>query len=1009
MPFLLNFKMSTVASTPKKRLNEDFIHILEQISSLLSKRGDIFRAKAYQKAIESIMNINHQNITSVDQIENLPGIGKTIYEKLQEFSETGMVEFIETEKQNPLYIFSEVYGIGPKKAQELVALGITSIAHLRSRQNDLLNNVQKVGLKYYEDILKRIPRSEIDAYKSVIQSAMDHLSGIYPSAKFEIVGSYRRGADTSGDIDIIFSCNDSSFGAKFVEYLVAQKVILEVLSQGPSKCLVIAKLFSCDTARRVDFLFTNENQFPFAILYFTGSKIFNTVMRHVALTKGFTMNEHGMSDLSDKLPVKHRFSNEKDIFDFLNLVYKHPHERIDGRSVQERELHIGFSATTLKANNSAGLGICDKTRRRSISKYTLQELYENIRLKGLPFINKLTETQLANVLQDASDKYYNTAHPVLEDKQFDLLQEKFKERFPNHPLNKEIGAAIPASKAKVNLPYFMGSMDKIKVDPQLVALWSSKYKGPYIISCKLDGISGLFSTEGPRPQLFTRGNGSVGQDISHLIPYLSAYLPLSEKNVVLRGEFIVPKHIFDEKYKTEFANPRNMVAGIINQKGVDPKISDVHFVAYEVIKPVLKPYNQMKFIKDLGRTECVHFALCEKLTMDVLIETLTHWRTSNQYEIDGVIVTSDHVYERKTSGNPDYAFAFKMQMEDQVVQAKVIDVHWTPSKDGYLKPRVQIEPVTVGGVRIEWATGFNGAFIQSNGIGPNAIIEIVRSGDVIPHINKVITRSLPKFPDIPYIWNSTEVDILLENAAEDETVISKNIYGFFKGIEVDKLGPGNVAKLIASGYDTVPKIIHMSVESFQKVDGFGQKLAHWIHNGIRSQLQECSLVTLMAASNIFGRGFSKTKLEIILTDYPDVLVSSEAKEIKIRRIANIKGMAIKSAEAFVSKIKEFIDFLVECNLESKLSVESVNFIVAKEDIDGSLLYGKSIVLTGFRSKAFEEKIKAAGGKIGNSVTKTTFAVITKDLEGEMTGKLIDAQKHNVPIMTQEEFEEEYFI
>jgi NAD-dependent DNA ligase/DNA polymerase/3'-5' exonuclease PolX len=991
----------------KKRYNEDFINILEQLANLMSKKGEVFRAKAYQKAVETIMTMTHQDITSVDQLKSTPSIGKTIYEKLEEFCETGTIELIEVEKSNPVHIFSEVYGIGPKKAQELVTLGITSIAHLRSRQNDVLNNTQRVGLRYYENILQRIPRSEIDAYKKVIQTAFDHFR---TNAKFEIVGSYRRGAETSGDIDVILTCDDPSFATQFIQYLVKEQIILEVLSQGPSKCLVIAKLFSCNTARRVDFLFTDAKEFPFAILYFTGSKIFNTVMRHTALTKGFTMNEHGIFDLSDKTPVKHAFHDEKDIFDFLGLVYKQPNERIDGRAIQIKELHIPHSPVTLKKHivsataSASAASASAATRKRPLSKYTLQEMYDHIRLKGQPFIDKLSENQMASLIQDASDKYYNTSQPPLEDKHFDLLQGTFKQKYPNNKVNQEIGA--PVTRNKVDLPYFMGSMDKIKLDPKTIAAWSAKYHGPYIISCKLDGISGLFSTEGPRPQLFTRGNGTVGQDVSHLIPHLRAFLPVQEKNIVIRGEFIIPRLVFDQKYKKDFANPRNMVAGIINQKGVDSKIADVHFVSYEVIKPVLKPYNQMKFIKDLEQTECVHFALCDQLNVGVLSETLIHWRANNDYEIDGVIVTDDHVHERKTSGNPDHAFAFKMQLEDQVSQSTVVDVIWTPSKDGYLKPRVRIQPIHLGGVCIEWATGFNAAFIVNNGIGVGSEIELVRSGDVIHHINKVITKTTPMLPNVPFVWNATNVDILLENADEDDTVISKNIAGFFKGIEVDGLGSGIVAKLIYAGFDTVPKIIHMSFDDFLSVEGFKDKMAHKIYDGIRSKLEQASIVTLMAASNIFGRGFSRTKLELILTDYPDVLVASDSDALKIRRVASIKGMASKTAEAFVTSIKEFCNFLVECNLESKLSVESLNTVVA--DVDSSLLYGKSVVLTGFRSKPLEEKIKAAGGKIGSSVTKSTLAVITKDLEGEMSGKLADAQKHNVPIMTQEEFEDEYF-
>ena len=124
-----------------------------------------------------------------------------------------------------------------------------------------------------------------------------------------------------------------------------------------------------------------------------------------------------------------------------------------------------------------------------------------------------------------------------------------------------------------------------------------KYNDGYVISAKLDGVSGLFSNEGGIPKLFTRGNGKIGQDISHLIPYLK--LPL-KPNVTIRGEFIIKKDVFDHFYKDKFSNPRNFVSGVINSKTISKsKINHIDFVAYEVIIPELHPKDQMEFLKAL--------------------------------------------------------------------------------------------------------------------------------------------------------------------------------------------------------------------------------------------------------------------------------------------------------------------------------------------------------------------------------------------------------------------------
>jgi NAD-dependent DNA ligase len=250
----------------------------------------------------------------------------------------------------------------------------------------------------------------------------------------------------------------------------------------------------------------------------------------------------------------------------------------------------------------------------------------------------------------------------------------------------------------------------------------------------------MYTTEGAEPKLYTRGDGLVGQDVSHLIPYLR--LPKT-KGVVIRGEFIIPKWTFDTKYKTKFANPRNMVAGIVNHKTINEAVNDLHFVAYEVINPNKKPSEQIQLLSTLD-VEVVLWRLERTLSNEMLSEKLVEWRKNYAYEIDGVIVANDSLYEKK-AGNPEHAFAFKMVLSDQIAEAKVVDVIWAASKDGYLKPRVQIEPINLGGVRIEFATGFNGAFINDNKIGVGALIELIRSGDVIPYIRKVINWILQRY------------------------------------------------------------------------------------------------------------------------------------------------------------------------------------------------------------------------------------------------------------------------
>ena len=1014
-----------MATLPSGRLNEKFIDLMEQLSAIMLKQGEPFRARAYQKAQESIMSFQ-DDIVSPEQLKGLPGIGSTIMEKLNEYMTTGTLKVLEREKNNPVNILADIYGIGPKKAKELVEKGIVSIAQLRDNQQ-MLNDIQKVGLRYYEDILKRIPRSEIEEYETIFVN--DFKKVATPTSRFEIVGSYRRGAQNSGDIDVIITSESPQVFVNFINELIKEKIILEVLSRGNTKCLVIAKIPSSDSARRVDFLYSSPEEYPFSVLYFTGSKIFNTVMRHQALQMGLTMNEHGLYKMEGKKKgekVDHVFKDEKDIFDYLNMVYKTPVERIDGRAA------IIKGAQTIKTATEKPVAAekpvltekkvkVTKTLKKKIKpekpkKKALiiesdsedepeniviheptRELIETFKTGGISFLQTLNENQLTSMLNLANVLYRNS-QPIMTDNQFDILQDFITDKYPANKDARQIGA--PVERNKATLPYFMGSMDKIKPDTAALTNWCAKYKGPYVLSCKLDGVSGLYTTEGATPKLYTRGDGKVGQDISHLIPHLR--LPKT-KGIVIRGEFIIPKQIFETKYKATFANPRNMVSGIVNHKTITASVADLHFVAYEVIKPDRKPSEQFAFLSTLD-VEVVLHKFETTLTNDLLSQTLVDWRQNYSYEIDGVIVVDDAKYDRKI-GNPDYAFAFKMVLSDQIAEAKVVDVIWTPSKDGYLKPRVQIEPINLGGVKIEYATGFNGAFIHDNKVGIGSIIELIRSGDVIPHIRKVTVQAEQgKMPTVPFKWNDTHVDIMLENIDSDETVREKNIAGFFKGIQVDGLGAGNIARIIQAGYDTVPKIIKMTEANLLGVEGFQKKTAAKLYNGIKEKIAAAPLITIMSASNVFGRGFSEKRLELIMEAHPDILISEDTPAQKVAKISAIKGMATKSAEAFVERIPHFLEFIVAAGIDSKLAVSN-----KKKTVDESHpLFGKSIVMTGFRDSELQEKLKNVGAKLGSSVSKNTFAVLVKDID-EDTGKAADARKLGIPLMTPEGFTAKYLL
>ena len=1036
---------TTMASAPStsapKRLNEEFIGLMEEFSNLMTKKGEPMRAMAYQKAAERLM-LFPDDITSVDQLKKAPaelkaGLGKTILTKLEEYMATGAIAALNRERADPLIALTQVYGIGPAKAKELIALGITSVEQLKAyhAKNLKLNDKQLEGLKYYDDILKRIPRAEIENYKSILTPIFDDVAPA--GSKFEIVGSYRRGAATSGDIDIIITNenNDKKAFTDFMKKLKADDLIKVFLTEGKTKSLTVMQLPG-EGARRVDFMYTPPRDYAFAVLYFTGSKYFNVAMREQALRKGFTLSEHGLYTQVGKIKgdrVENEFPDEQSIFKFLGIKYKEPKDRKGVRSIElvgsepepqptptpkrkppvlnvaaipsstatkkrkAPKLNVALLPTVAENPTSSPVAVAKNKTLKKKSSQPACDLIKEFQTKGISVLKTQTDDALASMLTAADSAYHCDQQPLMTDTEYDILKEHLAERDSTNPAVTAVGTSV--KKNKVTLPYEMPSMDKIKPDTGALEKWKATYSGPYVVSGKADGVSGLYSTENEEKKLYTRGNGKQGGDISHIIPFLN--LP-DTPNMTIRGEFMIPKEVFKLKYSEEYANPRNFIAGVINrEKNIDPKIyKDIHFVAYEVLVPELKPSEQMQYLEDIG-VEVILYENRQDVTNEGLSELLVDWRDSYKYEIDGVIVTDDKIYPRG-SGNPEHAFAFKMVLSEQVAEAKVVDVLWAPSCHGYLKPRIQIEPVVLGGTTITYATAFNGEFVETNKLGIGAVVQLVRSGDVIPHILAVITPATKaKMPDVPYKWNETHVDVMVLDPKANEAVQLQCIIQFFKDLKVDHLGEGNARRIVEAGFNTIAKVIHMTKDDFLTVEGFKEKSATKVHDSIRDKLAQASLAQVIGASHIFGRGIGKKRVQPILDAYPDILTSEATPAEKIAMVKSVEGMADKTATIFVQHIPELMEFLKEADLMDKLKP------VEKKQYDTSNpLYGKNIVMTGSRDPDIVKYLADVGAKVAGSVTKKTNLLIKKD--DYYTSSSVDAaEKENIPIITVQKFKESF--
>lgn len=305
----------------------DVKQLVEYNFSILCKKYkklDVFKFRAYNKALNQLKTV--ESITTMKDVEGVGG-AKT-QDKIKKIIETKtnipeVDEYLSNDDYTIVDDLQKIHGIGPSKAKELFEKhNIKSIDDLKNKK-ELLNNVQLMGLEYYDHIEKKIPYKEMVKHEDFITSSIKDIVDTY-----SIAGSYRRKAFESSDIDLLISGNTNLLD-KVVELFSKNKYINSkaILAKGSVKFMGLCKLPRHKTYRRIDILYTNPEEYPFALLYFTGNYKFNVDMRKHALTKGYTLNEQGLYNLEDKSSVKHEFTTEEDIFEFLDYPYIEPTKR----------------------------------------------------------------------------------------------------------------------------------------------------------------------------------------------------------------------------------------------------------------------------------------------------------------------------------------------------------------------------------------------------------------------------------------------------------------------------------------------------------------------------------------------------------------------------------------------------------------------------------------------------------------------------------------------------------
>lgn len=610
-----------------------------------------------------------------------------------------------------------------------------------------------------------------------------------------------------------------------------------------------------------------------------------------------------------------------------------------------------------------------------LNKFMVSSKIINSIIESDEYVNTLNVQTLTKVLQHADDMYYNGNNPIFTDDKYDTVKEILLKKNGNY---EKIGAPVKGSKVK--LPVWMGSMDKKKkVDKE--------FNMKVVISDKLDGVSCLIKKDDNTIKLYTRGDGQYGKDITFLIDYIR-YVDIDTTcDYMVRGELIMTKSNFQQLQSKE-SNARNTVSGFVNSKTPNPKLHNiVDFIVYEVLLPKNKsPSDQARFVEEETKFKLVHQDNINNVNDDILKETLNRRKKESEYEIDGIIVSEDVVYEQITKGNPKHAFAYKQNDKTASARTRVISVEWNVSKDGYLKPIVHFEEICLNNVFIKQATGFNAKFISDNKIGKDSVILVERSGEVIPNIVSIEKESIPDFPDVDYKWNTTGVDIVLVGKTD---IHKRKIFqNMLEKLKIDNLGKGTIIKLYENGVKDLNRLYNLKISDITELDGFSDTSAKKLLDSINARKNEITCLEYMIASNCFGRGFAEKKLQRILD-------TGNAFRMETDELIKVDGIGEKTAELFIQGLKNFKMFLESQNITH----------ICKEDTkqkseQSGKMKNMIIVFTGIRDKELEEYIKKNGGIVATTITKNVTLVVYKD---KTTTKVEKAKKYNIKIQHIDDF------
>lgn len=610
---------------------------------------------------------------------------------------------------------------------------------------------------------------------------------------------------------------------------------------------------------------------------------------------------------------------------------------------------------------------------------------------------ELSDNELIAFLKIAN-ALYRGGEELISDAEYDFtFLAELRARNPKHPYLRSVEPESAYEGKTVDLPVRMLSTEKAYSLDEMKA-WFGRVKKAaqelkkefgsllFRMTPKLDGFAAY--DDGRR--LYTRGDGRRGTDITRVFER-GLVVANNGKRGLGAGEIVVKRDYFEALLSPYFENARNFQASVVKEKELEEHAADAIRDKAAVFYPFALLPSWEKTYQDIDAD------------FDNVIDQA--WNSVN-FDVDGVILEVCDAELKKHMGatrhHHRWQIAFKKNVEN--AQVRILGVVSQTSRSGRVNPVVEIEPTRLSGAMIHRATAHHYGMVKANGVGSGAVIELTRSGEVIPKIVRVI---VPAEPEIPQQCPSCQTDLVWDgdylycpNNIECPAQITHTIEHFFKTLgNIDGFGSATVDKLYEHGIRSVIEIYKQRTVDFQEM-GLGPKQAQNLVDELaRSRSSKIEDWRFLAAFGVFRMGGGNC--EKLLSHYQ----IENIFDLSVDQISAIEGFAEKTAEIVVAGLERiYPSFKVMHGLGFALERTPLLSEIHESDWV-TPISGKLIVFTGTmthgKRQDMEAEAKRLGAKVGSSVTGKTDLLVT----GENVGatKITHAKSKGVSVITEDQY------